>query len=344
MIKGSIKDGYGFEELNADNILKKISLYDIYRYFCAYPFKLGESFCSVLRIDKNPSFLIKISKNGIVYHCDLARQGDTRYNGNAFQFVQQIYNVDYNTALQKVNNCFGLGLGPDSSPVGDYKLIVAKYEQPDIVKHYTRIDVFTRKFTALELDYWAKFTITQEELKKYDVYALDKVYIDGTRRLNRSNDLQFGFYYPELQTWKIYRPNPFDPKEKWRTNTPLTTNYHLHDIKDAENCVLVKARKDFILFKRYIDACCTTENESLYAVTEENMNYLKANAKTIYVNFDADNVGKAASWEYTNVHKTKHINVPDIYLNEGIKDFASLVEHKGIKPFEDYLKQKQLIK
>ena len=60
---------YGFgEELTKENILKKITSYDIFRYYSENFKDIGKSFCSDLpgRTDENPSAQINVIKNDFI--------------------------------------------------------------------------------------------------------------------------------------------------------------------------------------------------------------------------------------------------------------------------------------
>ncbi len=72
MITGRIIDHYNEDNvLNIENILKKISAYDIYRFYTPFSFKISHSYQSPLRKDSDPSFSIKQSKTtGQIYHID----------------------------------------------------------------------------------------------------------------------------------------------------------------------------------------------------------------------------------------------------------------------------------
>ncbi len=80
MIKGKRK-----VDLSSEEILKRISFFDIYKYYVKN-FKIGEAFCNPFRKDQNPSFIID-NKYGELLHFDFA---DSFFRGNAIQLVEQI--------------------------------------------------------------------------------------------------------------------------------------------------------------------------------------------------------------------------------------------------------------
>jgi len=91
------------KELNVKNILEEISQEDIYKYYLPKEFKFNVPFSSPLRLDKIPSFVIGGSNRSYRYK-DFAT-GDT---GNCFNFVMQLYNINFNLALIQIVSDFNI--------------------------------------------------------------------------------------------------------------------------------------------------------------------------------------------------------------------------------------------
>ena len=144
MIKGKVRI-----DLTAENILKLVSDFDIFRYFMPNTnWKINEATNSPFRKDVNPSFLIG-NRNGYLSFVDFA---DSNKHGDAFEFVKQLHGCTYDEALRIVDKEMGLGIS-DMSNVGEYKKIVSTYKQPeeDKEKHTVMIQVITKKFINLFL-------------------------------------------------------------------------------------------------------------------------------------------------------------------------------------------------
>lgn len=333
MIKGKIK-----QSLNSDTILSKISQYDIYHYYTPCKFKINKSFSSPLRIDKDPSFCIRIDRNtGEPYHIDFVVK---EHRGNCFDYVKQMFNITFSEALLKIDYDFGLGIVSDSKV--DYKAIVGKYEQPKEVSQPAIIHVVTRNFTKEELAYWNQYHIDISELKKFNVYAIDKLFLNGRRVSNYDNDMKFAYHYEPK--WKIYTPYAKDKKNKWfPNNVPNGTMEGLENLKGCDKAVITKSKKDLMTLSKFYPCVASTQNESAVAINNENMEFIQQNTKDVYIAFDSDEAGKRNSWFYTTNYGFKHINVPDHFVGEGIKDFADLSKDYGIEKVIEHFKIKGLI-
>ena len=125
MIKGK-----KYVRISAELILSKISEYDIFRFYMPNNgWKLGQATYSPFRDEKNPSFLIGVRGDTIMF-IDF---GDTSMKGDCFEFVKKLYNIPtFNEVLIKIDNDFNLGIssGSDSK---EYKKIIKSYSQPEMV-------------------------------------------------------------------------------------------------------------------------------------------------------------------------------------------------------------------
>jgi DNA primase len=77
--------------------------------------------------------------------------------------------------------------------------------------------------------------------------------------------------------------------------------------------------------------------------SEENVEYLKENSDRQILSFDSDETGVKNSRLITEKFGFEYCNVPRLYLDEGIKDWADLCKTHGLKTIEKYLTQRELI-
>ena len=63
----------------------------------------------------------------------------------------------------------------------------------------------------------------------------------------------------------------------------------------------------------------------------------------IYMAYDNDEPGVKASTYFNKTYGFNYFNVPREFISEGIKDWADLVQQKGLETMENYLKSKGLI-
>ncbi len=329
-----------YKSFSKEDILERITEYDIYRYYAGVPFKVNVPFSSPLRSgDKEPSFLIS-NRHGFYHHVDFA---DSRYRGDAFAFVQQKYNADFSTAKRIINQDFNLGL--DTGELSqEYKKITSEYHQPKMVeKHYRNIQVTPKKFSSSELRWWASYYQGLSDLKAEEVYSVKDAYVDKTRVGLGKDEMVFGYLYQEKH-WKIYRPLATQKGKKWMSSVPIDMVDGIDDIKDWKQVVVTKSKKDKMVLRKVLPNVIAVQNETLVALSDELIKKLKQ-VPDVYINYDCDKPGIKNSLIVTKEFGFKHINVPGKYL-EGeppVKDFADMARYHHLHSVADYFKQKNLI-
>jgi DNA primase len=325
-------------KLTPDSILEKISDYDIYKMYMPHQnWKINVVTYSPFRNEKNPSFIIGY-RGGALRYCDF---GDSSKKGGCFNFVMMLFNVGLNDALLMIDRDFDLGIISGSS-TKNYERIVSDYAQPTATsKREFFIQVKTRKFTHEELAYWNAYYQDIDDLRANNVYSIDTVYLNKQKFPLKDSELRFGYLYEGH--WKIYRPFA-DKKNKWMpNNVPITMMDGLDDIRDCDVAFINKSKKDYMVMKKIFPCCCAVQNEGMGCFSEENVEYIKENSERQILSFDSDETGVKNSQLVTNKYGFEYCNVPRIYLDEGIKDWADLARIHGLKTIEKYLTQKEII-
>ena len=325
-------------KLTPDSILDKISEYDIYKMYMPHQnWKINVVTYSPFRNEKNPSFIIGY-RGGALRFVDF---GDSSKKGGCFNFVMMLFNVNLNDALLMIDRDFDLGIISGSS-TKQYERIISDYAQPTATsKREYFIQVKTRKFTHEELAYWNAYYQDIDDLRANNVYSIDTVYLNKQKFPIKDSELRFGYLYEGH--WKIYRPFA-DKKNKWMpNNVPITMMDGLQDIKDCDVAFINKSKKDYMVMKKIYPCCCAVQNEGMGCFSEENVEYIKENSERQILSFDSDETGVKNSQMITDKFGFEYCNVPRIYLDEGIKDWADLARIHGLKTIEKYLTQKEII-
>jgi hypothetical protein len=325
-------------QLTTDSILEKISDYDIYRFYMPnQDWKINVVTYSPFRNEKNPSFIIGY-RGGALRFIDF---GDSSKKGGCFDFVMMLFNISLYNAMLMIDRDFDLGIVSKSS-TNNYKRIVADYAQPTATsKREYFIQVKPRKFTNEELAYWNSYYQDIDDLRANNVYSIDTVYLNKKKFPIKDTELRFGYLYEGY--WKIYRPFA-DKKNKWMpNNVPITMMDGLDDIRDCDVAFINKSKKDYMVMKKVFPCCCAVQNEGMGCFSEENVEYIKENSERQILSFDSDETGVKNSKLITDKFGFEYCNVPKIYLDEGIKDWALLAKEKGLKTVERILKEKDLI-
>ena len=325
-------------KLTPDSILDKISEYDIYKFYMPHQnWKINVVTYSPFRNEKNPSFIIGY-RGGALRYCDF---GDSSKKGGCFNFVMMLFNVSLNDALLMIDRDFDLGI-MNASSTKNYERIISDYAQPTATsKREYFIQVKTRKFTNEELAYWNGYYQDIDDLRANNVYSIDTVYLNKQKFPIKDTELRFGYLYEGH--WKIYRPFA-DKKNKWMpNNVPITMMDGLDDITDCDVAFINKSKKDYMVMKKVFPCCCAVQNEGMGCFSEENVEFIKENSERQILSFDSDETGVKNSRLITDKFGFEYCNVPRIYLDEGIKDWALLAKEKGLKTVERILKEKKLI-
>lgn len=300
-------------------------------------FKLNKSFSSPFpgRKDSNPSFVIG-TKFGNLYHIDFA---SPQHRGGCVDFVMQMTGItSYNDALKQIDKDFGLGIS--DGKVGDYKAIVGKYQIPKIItKPASLIQVVVRKPTTDEIGYWNMYYQSLDDVKAEDIYFPEKIFLNRKRLPLKKTELKFAYLLGDK--WKIYTPFSEEKERKWwPNNIPNNALEGESSLLSDRNAIIAKSRKDRLLLKKVYPCVASVQNESLIAFSPDNVQFINEHSKQVYIGYDIDGPGKAASHLVTSTFGYKHINVPDKYLEDQIKDFAEWGRKKGLEPIENHLKLK----
>ena len=321
-------------ELTPENILQKVSPFDIYRKYFG-EFKPNVVTCNWMRGDKNPSFIIG-NKYQEFTHKDFSCD---EWKGNCFTFIMQMFSCSFNDALKIIDTDFDLGI-TNGSTTKNYERIVADYTQPTATsKREYFIQVKTRKFTHEELAYWNEYYQDIDDLRANNVYSIDTLYLNKQKFPLKDSELRFGYLYEGH--WKIYVPYASNKRGKWLSNVPLTTTKGLENLNPDKNTLICKSLKDYMVCKKVYPYVCHIQNESTAALNDEVVEFIKNNSKEVFYGGDSDVPGKKASFAITESFGFKHINPPDDLLPK-VKDFADWAKLEGLEVIRLHFRKKRL--
>lgn len=305
-------------------------------------FRLGKGYSSPFRKDTNPSFGFYINKQGELITNDLT----TGEKLDCIAFVAKLYNLSYKEAIEKIIMDFNIFCANEDK----YNIINAKRIEKkaslysDAVKRETKIQIVEKEFSEQELAFWNRWNITKKELEKNNVYAFEKVYING-ERIPTKEEIRFAYYQkdPEINVgyFKIYQP--LSKKYKWISNIPLDLPFGIDRLEHkSDTLIITKGLKDAIILNRIFTDVIATQNESLSAITR--CIPISKEYDRIVCIYDADPPGVAACKEITGMNNWEYFNTPNyLYQEKGIKDIAEYYESFGMNTLKKRLKEKQII-
>lgn len=333
MIKGNDK-----VELTIENILARISPFDIFTFYMPNKWRVNEATYSPFRKENNPSFSIN-NRLGTLSFIDFT---NTKYKGDCFTFVKMLFNLNnMDEVLKMIDRDFNLGI--QNRTFGqEYKKITQKYEQPEVAgKRYSLIQVSTRAFTKEELAYWNQFHQDISDLRAEHVYSIDKVYLNKRLFVLKDTELRFGYFYDGH--WKIYRPYAAKAYKWVPNNTPITHLEGKKNIIGVDNAFINKSKKDYMVIKKVYPHTCAVQNEGMACFSPENVEFLKTNSRIQTLSFDSDIPGVTSSLDVTKTYGFGYCNVPKEYLKDGIKDWGELSRIHGMKEVEKVLTLKGIL-
>lgn len=331
------------KKLNRDFILSKISDAMIFGYYFG-KFDLKSVYPSKFHKDNSPSTGFYISKSGKIIYNHL---NDKEPKLDAFSFVMRLYHCSFSDAIKKIATDFGLVSGEINSMAGNVIKNLANFDKSH--KKSTKIHFKPKSFDSEARAFWSPYHITRDELKRENIYQIDKLYINEIFIPNHSNCLRFALTVPNKDEMlvKVYSPGDNDGL-KWVSNIPLDLPFGLEDIKKpGKRSFTSKAQKDRIIIKKFLPVVLASQNESIAAMSSSLLKKLGFFYQENWVGWDNDETGLFAMQELIakDICKDsfKSIHVPIEYAKEGIKDFSDLAKEKGLKAIEKLLKENELI-
>ena len=318
-------------KLSKELILSRFSEEQLMEYYLSIPVKKG-LFRSPLREDKRPTCSFFRNNKGTLMFKDFA----TGQCLDVFSIVQQTFRCNYFEALRIIANDFGIiqskTLQKNPGKINENPI---KIEDKEISK----IQVEIQDFTELELKWWAKYGITPEILKKFNVYSCKHVFLNGNLLAKSQQHCPiFGYYgkkYHGLELWKIYFPK--------RTNYRFIGNYPSKKLqgydklpKSGKICVITKSQKDVMALYAYGIPACAPNSETIIP-SEFIINDLTSRFEYVFALWVNDRTGVT----FLNKIKKKYPQIKCLIIPRNLeaKDFSDLRAKYGYKKTKEFIIQ-----
>lgn len=318
-------------KLTKELILSKFSEEQLMEYYLNIPVKKG-LVRSPLREDKRPTCSFFRNNKGTLLFKDFA----TGQCLDVFSIVQQTFRCNYFEALRIIANDFGIiqskTLQKNPRKINENPI---KIEDKEISK----IQVEIQDFTELELKWWAKYGITPEILKKFNVYSCKHVFLNGNLLAKSQQHCPiFGYYgkkYHGIELWKIYFPK--------RTNYRFIGNYPCKKLQGYDNlpksgkiCVITKSQKDVMALYAYGIPACAPNSETIIP-SEFIINDLTSRFEHVFALWDNDRTGVT----FLNKIKKKYPQIKCLIIPRNLeaKDFSDLRAKYGYKKTKEFIIQ-----
>ena len=320
------------ENLCLEELLKKITEYDVYHHYLGSKFKVGQIMSSPFREDRHPSFGVFKSTNGAL----LWKDQSTGKTGNIVTFVKEIEDLYHNKqALKLIYDKFVKGI------------IVPTPEGIRVREYYERIrksiSIKRQNFTKTDDEYWSQYQISKETLKKYNVYPITFFWVNDMLQPFRYSKDSPMYAYKIFDKFKIYRPYSIYKKDKWRTNCSTLDIQGFEQLpEDGDLLILTKSLKDVMVLHElgYNAVALQSENDKLnYKI----YNNLSDRFKKIVILFDNDEPGKDSAAKLSSEYNIEYCFIDssmyDLYKVKDISDYISVFDkNQTIKLLKSLIK------
>ncbi len=263
------------------------------------------------------------------------------FYGNFISVVMYKFQCSYGKALQIIANDFGIISKKNlaiNKPLTEYSHNTFK-ETTD-----ASIQIELKEFEQYELDWWAKYGITKDTLKKFRVASCKNVFLNGNLfHLYKPKQLVFGYYggiRENIERWRIYFPGK--KKYKFISNWKHLRLQGDHILpKSGDILVITKSMKDCMTLYSLGVPAIAPISENCF-LSEAQYKRLKERFKHIVIFYDNDRPGLSAMIKVRkNFSDVIPIWIPWKYHTKDISDFYA--KYKREKTIDLIEKAKEYI-
>lgn len=322
-----------FEPINLTKelILSRVSEERILSHYLGLPIKKG-LYRNPLRQDAKPTAsFFKSKTNGRIMFKDFG----TGYCGDFVSIVMTKFNCSYYKALQIIANDFGIIKRQD---LPKNKCLKKWDEEKFEDTGGAIIQVEIKDFTENDLQWWAKYGISQSTLKKFRVYSCKNVFLNGNLfEMVSDNQYVYGYYggiKQDIEQWRIYHPKR--NKFKWISNWKGSYIQGAKQLSKAGGDLLIiqKSLKDVMCLYEFGIQSIAPCSENLF-VSNTVLTKLKKKYKRIIVWYDTDIPGINNLRKIKKEHpELEYFFIPRKY---NVKDFSDFRKKYGRDKSEKFL-------
>lgn len=312
---------------------KGVNQESIMHYYTGLDISTKKLVLSPFRNDSHVTCSFYKSKNGILYLHDFA----TNEHINCFEVVMRLNNCNYYEALQIIAQDFNL-IKRDNGSSNKTPVIVESIKENKSSKIQCQIKEFTEK----ELEWWNQFGITKKLLKKYHVYSIEHVFLNGNLSFSSTEKNPiYGYYFGKdksgIELWKIYFPNNKDKGIRFLNNFPGKKLQGYKQLpKNGNILVITKALKDCITLNSFGIPAVAPSSESTFC-SDKQIEEFKSRFKRIIVMYDQDRVGRINMAKIRKQYPDlEYLLIPKKYAS---KDISDLVKNHGVEKVKELINE-----
>lgn len=317
-----LRDAY--TDITVNEILNKVSEYDIWKKYCTNFEDINKPFLSELYNDRNPSCRIKHnSLNRLIY-----KDFGTGDSYDCFSYIQVKYNCNFRESLWIVYSDFKLGyIKHDILP----KLVLNDVTESKNKVKKAFIEIVPQGYTLTDYNYWSQFHIPLDKLIEYDVFSCKVAYLhtkDG-RTITfeyRDNNPIYAYRFTNEDgnyNYKLYFPLA-DKKYKWLFSGSCNDIEGFDQLPLSNNIlILTKSLKDCICYNLIGYPAISLQGET-NKLSNDLIYKLYKRFDSIIVNYDNDEEGIKGSNRLNNQYNLKY------FFIDNYKDLSDYIKNKGL--------------
>ncbi|MEE3343900.1 MAG: toprim domain-containing protein [Bacilli bacterium] len=316
-------------KITKDFILSKVNQESIMQYYTGSNVTSKKLVTSCLRNDNHVTVGFYKSKSGILYMHDFA----TNEHIDCWNLVMRLYNCNYYEALKIIAQDFNL-----------VNSNVVKSNSPKIVESLketesSRIQVQIKKYTDKELEWWKQFGISIKTLKKFQVFSLQHIFLNGELKFTSSEQCPiYGYYFGKdkngNEKWKCYFPTRDSFRFLNNLSKKVLQGYHQLP-KTGELLVITKSMKDVCALYEFGIPAVSPNSETLF-LDDKKLEEFKQRFKHILVIYDNDRPGLHNMWLIRKQHPELNYYFLPWYLS---KDFTDSIKMVGVENMKEYVNE-----
>lgn len=310
-----------------DFILSKVNQESIMQHYTGLDVSSKKLMLSPFRIDNHLTVSFYKSKSNILYLHDFA----TNEHINCFQAVMKKFGVNYYEALNIIAKDFNLIEGENNKSEVQPTIVAPLKETKSSI-----IQVQIKDYSNEELEWWNKFGISKRTLKKFHVYSLEHVFVNGELKFTSSKQCPiYGYYFGKdknsVEKWKIYFPLKQEYRFLNNLSKKVLQGYHQLP-KTGDLLVITKSMKDVCALYEFGIPAVSPNSETLF-VDDKKLEEFKQRFKHILVVYDSDRPGKSNMAKIRREHPELNYYFLPKYLAKDFTDSIKMVEVDEMKKY-----------
>ena len=322
-------------KITKEFLLSKNSEETYMSYYLGIPIKKG-LFKSPLRDDKRPTCSFFRSSSGNLCFKDFATGQCLTFEG----VVMERYHCTYPSALKIIAKDFGYVRTADVKRQESKKPEIKVQPKFESEKE-TFIQVEIKDFSESELKWWQSFGISEATLRKYKIYSIKTVFLNGCIHAQSTQHSPiYGYYFGKkgnIEQWRIYIPKRKEFRFLGNVSTKTIQGYKQLP-ESGKLLVITKSMKDVCLLST-LGIPAVAPNSETQFVSDKLLDEFRERFKNIVLLYDSDLTGI----RFMNKIRKQHDDllvcmIPRKYKAKDISDFYQKYgRSKTIEVIKEYI-------